>query len=164
VDFSAEALRQAREQAARLGRAADFRLGDLAATGLEPGSVNAVLCVDAIQFASAPDAAYQELRRVLVPGGRAVLTCWEASDPDDERVAPRIRRTGLRAGLTRAGFADVEVRERPAWRESERAMWEEAVALDPGQDPALQSFHDEGVRSLETFGLVRRVMATATKA
>ncbi len=39
-------------------------------------------------------------------------------------------------------------------------MGEEAVALDPGDDPALRSFHDEGVRSLEIFGLVRRVIAT----
>jgi hypothetical protein len=40
-------------------------------------------------------------------------------------------------------------------------MREEAAALDPG-DPALRSFHDEGVRSLETFDLVRRVIATAS--
>ncbi len=38
----------------------------------------------------------------------------------------------------------------------------EAAALDPGDDPALQSFHAEGLRSLETFTLLRRVMATAT--
>lgn len=37
---------------------------------------------------------------------------------------------------------------------------EEAAALDPGDDPALQSFHDEGVRSLEIFGVIRRVMAS----
>jgi hypothetical protein len=41
-------------------------------------------------------------------------------------------------------------------------MWEEAAALDPGDDPALQSFHDEGVRSLQIFHRVRRVLATAT--
>ena len=41
-------------------------------------------------------------------------------------------------------------------------MWEEAAALDPGDDPALQSFHDEGVRSLQIFDRVRRVLATAT--
>jgi SAM-dependent methyltransferase len=67
VDFSAEAVRQATAQAERLGRDADFRTGDLAATGLDPHSVAAVLCVDAIQFAEPPAAAYQELRRVLVP-------------------------------------------------------------------------------------------------
>ncbi len=77
ADFSAEAVRQAREQARRLGRAADFRVADLTATGLDAGSADAVLCVDAIQFAPQQDAAYRELRRVLAPGGRAVLTCWE---------------------------------------------------------------------------------------
>ena len=44
---------------------------------------DAVLCVDAIQFAEEPDAAYRELKRVLAPGGRAVLTCWEAGDRED---------------------------------------------------------------------------------
>ena len=36
VDFSAEAVRQAGEQARRLGTTADFRVGDLAATGWTP--------------------------------------------------------------------------------------------------------------------------------
>lgn len=105
IDFSAEAVRQAGEQARRLGRTADFRKGDLAATGLDAGSIDAVLCVDAIQW---------------------------------------------------AGFDNVEVRGHPAWRARERAMWEEARAVDPGDDSALQSFHDEGVRSLEIFNLIVR--------
>jgi len=162
VDFSAEAVRQAREQAQQLGRTAEFRIGDLGATGLDPGSAGAVLCVDAIQFASQQDAAYRELRRVLAPGARAVLTCWEAVGPDDSRVPGRLRRVNLSAGLTAAGFGHVEVRERPGWRVAERAMWEEAAALSPGDDPALQSFHAESVRSLDTFTLLRRVMGTAT--
>ena len=161
VDFSAEAVRQAREQAGRAGRAADFRVGDLIATGLGTGSADAVLCVDAIQFAPQQDAAYGELRRVLAPGGRAVLTCWEPVEPGDARLG-RLRHVSLGAGLTAAGFSDVEVRERPGWRAAERAMWAAAAALDPGDDPALRSFHDEGVRSLDTFALVRRVIATAT--
>jgi SAM-dependent methyltransferase len=162
VDFSAEAVRQARDHAQHLGRPAEFRVGDLAATGLDAGSVDAVLCVDAIQFAPQPADAYRELRRVLAPGGRAVLTCFEALDPDAEGVPARLRRVSLGAGLTAAGFDRVEVTERPDWRACERAMWEEASALSPGDDPALQSFHDEGVRSLDTFTLLRRVMATAT--
>jgi SAM-dependent methyltransferase len=162
IDFSAEAVRQAREQARQLGRTADFRVGDLAATGLDAGSAGAVLCVDAIQFAPQPDAAYREIRRVLAPGGRAVLTCWEPLGQDDERLPGRLRRVDLGTGLTAAGFGDVEVRERPGWRACERAMWEEAAALGSGGDPALQAFHDEGVRSLEIFSLIRRVMATAT--
>ena len=98
VDFSAEAVRQADEQARRLGRTADFRVGDLAATGLGAGSADAALCVDAIQFAPEPDVAYRELRRVLAPGGRVVLTCWEPVDPDDGRLPGRLRRVSLGAG------------------------------------------------------------------
>jgi SAM-dependent methyltransferase len=162
IDFSAEAVRQARQQALRLGATADFRLGDLAATGLDAGSADAVLCVDAIQFAGEPDAAYREIRRILTRGGRAVLTCWEPLHPGDERLVQRLRVVDLAAGLAAAGFGDVQVRERPGWRARERAMWEEAAALDPGTDPALRSFHDEAIRSLETFGLLRRVLATAT--
>ena len=162
IDFSAEALRQARELARQLGRAADFRVGDLAATGLERGSADGVLCVDAIQFAEQPPAAYQELRRLLAPGGRVVLTCWQAVNRSDPTLPARIRKVDIAAGLAAAGFDDVEVRDQPGWRSSERAMWEEAAALDPAGDPALQSLHDEGVRVLPTFDLVRRVMATAT--
>ncbi len=124
VDFSGEALRQAREQARRLNQDARFEPGDLTATGLPAGSAGAVLCIDAIQFAEPPADAYRELRRVLTPGGRAVLTCWEPCDRSDERVPARLRRVDLGAGLSAAGFADVEVRERPRWRACERAMWE----------------------------------------
>ncbi|MGI8446228.1 MAG: class I SAM-dependent methyltransferase [Streptosporangiaceae bacterium] len=162
VDFSAEAIHQARHQARRLGRPAAFHVADLAAPGLRTGSADAVLCVDAIQFAPRPDAAYRELRRVLAPGGRVVLTCWEPVNPDDERLPDRLRRVNLHNGLGAAGFSDVKVRERADWRAAERSMWEEAAALDPGDDPSLQSFHNEGVRSLDTFTLLRRVMATAT--
>jgi len=162
VDFSAEAVRQARQQARRLGAAADFRIGDLAATGLDAGSAGAVLCVDAVHFAPQPDAAYREIHRILTAGGRAVLTCWEPLRRGDERLPERLRRVDLGAGLAAAGFGDVGVRDRPGWRAAERAMWEQAAALDPGDDPALRSFHDEGVRALETFDLARRVIATAT--
>jgi len=162
VDFSAEALHQARELARQLGRTAEFRVGDLARTGLDAGSADGVICVDAIQFAEQPQAAYQELRRILVPGGRAVLTGWEAVDGNDGRVSSRLRNVSIGNGLAAAGFDDVEVREQPAWRDSERAMWEEAAGLDPGGDPALQSLHHEGVRVLANFDLIRRVMATAT--
>ena len=163
VDFSAEAVRQATEHARRWeGVAAEFRVGDLASTGLAGGVASGVLCVDAIQFAPEPQAAYQEIRRILAPGGRAVLTCWEPREPGDERLPARLRHVDLAAGLTAAGFGEVEVRDRPLWRARERAMWAEAAALDPGDDPALVSFHNEALRSPVVIPLTRRVMATAT--
>ena len=119
-----------------------FRLGNLAATGLGDGSVDAVLCVDAIQFSQQPDAACCELPRVPGPGGRAVLTCWEPLGQGGERLPGRLARVDLAAPLTAVGFTSLEVRGRLGRRACERAMWQEAAALDPGDGPALQSFHD----------------------
>ncbi len=121
-----------------------------------------MVCVDAIQFARQPNAAYSELLRVLAPAGRVALTSWEAVHKDDERLPERLRLVALRDGLSAAGFADVQVAERPAWRAREPSMWEEAAALDPGNDPALCSLHEDGVRTLPVFDLVRRVLTTAT--
>src|SRR5579859_477229 len=127
VDFSAQALAEAREQAARMGVGnASFRVGELTATGLPDASVEAVLCTDAIQFPDEPADAYAEIRRVLRPGGRVVLTCWEPLDRTDERIVPRIRRANLGADLYEEGFTDVEVHGRRSWLAREQAMWEEA--------------------------------------
>jgi SAM-dependent methyltransferase len=163
VDVSAEAIARAREQAARLGVAdTSFSVGDLTACGQPDAAADAVLCTDAIQFPDDPSAAYREIHRVLKLGGRVALTCWEPLARDDERVPVRIRQVDLAGGLAGAGFTDIEVRERHSWLVLERAIWEEAVTIDPGDDPALISFHDEGVRSLKLFTLIRRVLAVAT--
>lgn len=92
-----------------------------------------------------------------------MLTCWVARDRVDAAVPERLRRVDLARGLPAAGFEDVRVREPADWRAAELAMWREAAALDPGDDPALRSFHDEAVRSLPTFDLVRRVLAVARR-
>lgn len=162
IDFSHEAIRLAGEHARARGQQADFRVGDLADTGLEDAGADAVMVVDAIQFATPPAPAYAEIHRTLRPGGRVLLTCWE-DDSDDEAVPVRLREVDLAGGLARAGFGDIEVVERPDWRERELAMWTEAAALDPGGDPAAQSFHDEGVMVLGVPPSVRRVTATATR-
>lgn len=161
IDFSAEALSQAAAEAGRRGQDAQFRRGELTALGLPEAGADAAICVDSIQFADHPAAAYAELRRVLRPGGRLALTTW-AAHPDDERVSERLRRVDPAAQLRAAGFVEVEVLERPEWRAVERAMWEEAAALDPGEDPALRSFHGEAVRSLASWDALRRLSATAT--
>jgi SAM-dependent methyltransferase len=162
VDFSAEAVRQAGDLAARLGRDAEFRAADLTATGLRDAIAHGVMCIDSIQFVQEPAAAYSEIRRILVPGGRVVLTSWEIVDGQDDRVPKRLRAVDLRGGLLEAGFASVQVLDRPQWRAAERSLWEEAASMDPGQDRALQALHEEAVLVLDFFDLARRVIGTAT--
>ncbi|WP_051166246.1 class I SAM-dependent methyltransferase [Amycolatopsis orientalis] len=162
IDFAPEAIDQARLLTRQFGSvAAEFRVGEFADTGLPDASVDAIVCVDAIQFQAGAEA-FEEMRRVLRPGGRVALTTWDAVEHADERVSARIRAVHAEAGLTEAGFTNVVVRERPEWRAAERAMWEEAAALDPGDDPALHSLHREGVQVLAGFDLRRRILATAT--
>jgi SAM-dependent methyltransferase len=164
VDFSEVALEQARLSGARLlaaGRS-EFRAGTLVATGLPAAVADGLLCVDAVQFADPPLAALAEFRRVLAPGARLAVSCWEAAGPADERVPARLRAVNLRRDLRTAGFADVRVQEKPRWREAERRMWQEALAVPADGDAALESLQAEGRRSLDTFDSVRRVLATAT--
>ena len=163
VDFSGVALEQARLNSARLlpaGRS-EFRVGTLVATGLPAAVAEGLMCVDAVQFADPPLAALLEFRRLLASGARLVLSCWEAAEPRDERVPSRIHAVNLQRDLPAAGFADVQVHDKPEWREAERRMWLEALAAPAGSD-AVRSLQDEGRRSLDTFGSVRRVFATAT--
>lgn len=164
VDFSGVALAQARVSSARLlpaGRS-EFRVGTLVATGLPAGVADGLMCVDAVQFADPPLAALLEFRRLLASGARLVLSCWEAAEPPDERVPPRIHAVNLRRDLPAAGFAGVQVHEKPEWREVERRMWQEALAASADSDAGVRSLQAEGRRSLDTFESLRRVFATAT--
>lgn len=164
VDFSAVAIGQAHRRAQELELAdrAEFRVGELTDTGLRAASVDAVLIVDSVQFAEPKLDALQECRRVLVPGGRIVITCWEALEVTDERLPAPVRQLDLIKQLPMAGFVDVEVTDKPAWRTVEQLLWQEALAIDASQDLAMQSMQDEARRVLAAFDGLRRVLATAT--
>ena len=62
------------------GREPRFQRGDLAATGLQDGSVDGVWSGDAFFFASDLIEALGEVRRVLCPGGRLVMTVCVSLD------------------------------------------------------------------------------------
>ncbi|WUG21406.1 hypothetical protein OG912_00020 [Streptomyces sp. NBC_00464] len=87
------------------------------------------------------------------------LTCWEAADLDDPLV-PRIRAVQLLRDLHEAGFADVDVRQRPDWRQAERTCGRRS---SPSRRPTRRCGRCRSRRrSLETFASLRRVFATAT--
>jgi SAM-dependent methyltransferase len=163
IDFSAEAIAQASQRRVLFALETDatFAAGSLEETGLATGCADAVVCIDAFQFAPDAAAAAQEIRRILRPRGRVVLTSWEALDRDDTELPERIRTLDLAGSLQAAGFTSVAVEEKPEWYEIERTLWQTALQIDPGDDPAMVSTQDEARRSLKTFGRNRRVMATA---
>jgi SAM-dependent methyltransferase len=164
VDFSSEAIRQATQRRGLFGleSAAAYTVGTLEATGLTDGCADAVACIDSIQFASSAVGAALEIRRILRPGRRVVLTSWEAVELGDERLVQRIRNLDVAGALTAAGFADVRRAEPADWHERARLMWEATMAMEAGGDPAIVSLQDEGQRSLATHDRMRRVMVTAT--
>ncbi|MET7746572.1 class I SAM-dependent methyltransferase [Streptomyces sp. NPDC005385] len=86
-----------------------FRTGTLEATGLQAGTVDGIVCVDALANASDRVQALAELGRTLRPGGRAVLT---------RAGAPGLR-TAVMEQARAAGLAVEFVDERPG----EPAMW-----------------------------------------
>jgi ubiquinone/menaquinone biosynthesis C-methylase UbiE len=88
IDWSPRAVALARRRAGDFvpdGRAS-FAVGDLAATGLPDASADAVLCADAIFFATDRVAVFTEVARILRPGGRFVFTCDE-DDRSERRSA-----------------------------------------------------------------------------
>lgn len=158
VDFSAVAVDQARQRGG-----GDFQVGTLMATGLGDASVDAVVIVDSLQFADSKPDALGECLRVLRPGGRLVVTCWQPVDPGDERIWRKIRELDLAEQLPEAGFVEVDVEDKPDWRVAEKKMWEEALAVDAPEDPAMVSMQTEARHVLSNFDSKRRVLASATK-
>ena len=164
LDFSPVAVAAAASDVASADIAgpAAFCLGNVTATGIGTNAADAVVCIETIMFADTPLDMLRECGRILTPGGRLVLTCWEATNPADERHPQWARRLDLRRDLTDAGFEQVDIASKPAWREAERNVYESAIAADAAADPAITSLQEEARRGLELFDSSRRVCVTAT--
>ena len=162
VDFAPVAVGQAQQRRGVFGLdgQAEFVVGTLQETRLDSGIADALICIDAFQFAADFHAAAAEMRRVLKPGGRIALTSWEAVDRGDERMPARLRELDLGASLTAAGLVDVSVVDKPEWRQREARFWARVQATPVDGDAAIQSLHDEAAVVLPTFDAARRVLAT----
>ncbi len=133
-DFSPAMLDSARRRARDLGlRNVEFRVIDAQQMELDDDSVDGVVCRYAYMLMLDPQAALEETRRVLRPGGRVVLAVWgpppsnpfftaavgplvgagqlPAPDPDGPGVFRLADAAGLRDRLGRAGFDEIRVEE-----------------------------------------------------
>lgn len=165
VDSSTVAVTQARARtvAFDLAGRAEFRVGDLGATGLPDACADGLMCVDSFQFAGDAGQAAREARRVLRPGRRLSLTNWEPRPGAVEDLPVAFARLDFDALLRAAGFIEVQVVERDAWHQRSRAVFQCVLAAGPTDDPAVERLRAEANRMLPLLPLLRRVLVTASR-
>ena len=159
VDWSPEAVRQATERSRGYlpeGRST-FRVGLLTDTGLDDAVADAVVCFDSFQFAPDPGRCAGEIARVLRRDGRFVMTGWTCFHGNgDEPV-------DVEAVLGGGGLVVDAYVIREDLRTLERAVFEVAAAVDPGESRALDMLREEAREVLPGLDEFDRVMVTATK-
>lgn len=103
LDISRAFVRIAAENAARTGVTVDVRQGDAAAMPFEAERFDFVVCRAAFKNFANPVGALQEMRRVLRPGGRALVIDMrrEASDGEIADEVAKMRLGRLDAFMTR---------------------------------------------------------------
>ncbi len=81
IDPSTEALATLRSKFAKGGLSGAFEQADVDKLPFANQSFEAVVSINAIEFAHNPMEAVQEVHRVLVPGGRAVIATFNKLSP-----------------------------------------------------------------------------------
>ena len=172
IDPSPAAVTAAGERARRAGLSerSRFTAGTFERTGLAGQAADAVMSVDAFQYAPDKHAAIAELARILRPGGRLVLIAFEV-DPAKVHglpvlgVDPVVDYAPL---LQRAGLAVEVCEETPGWRErvdgAFSAVIEAADALTAemgGQ--AAANVVAEAMLTVEVNPYPRRVLVAARR-
>ncbi len=86
---------------------------DVTALPFEVGEFDVVFCQQGLQFFPEKVAALQELRRVLKPEGRLILTCWRAVSPLFQAISDslvvRLSETAARQAVTPFAFRDEDI-------------------------------------------------------
>lgn len=76
VDPSPRLVEVTRQRATAAGVPVDVRQGEAAAIPVDDDSIDVIISVFAVIFAPDPSAAIADIKRVLAPGGRVLLTAW----------------------------------------------------------------------------------------
>jgi len=84
LDISETFVEIARRNAAEAGVPVDFRRGNASAMPFEDGSFDLIVCRAAFKNFSEPVKALAEMRRVLKPGGRALIIDLRRDTPKKE--------------------------------------------------------------------------------
>lgn len=172
VDPSPAGLAAARQRAAAAGLAdrARFQQGTLEHTNLADGAAGAVMSIDALQYAPGKRAAFAELARILRPGARAGIVCFEV-DPATVAGLPVLGVDPVadyRPLMAAAGLAVEAYEETPGWQERVHAAFSAITAhggtliAEMGQRAAEGIFAEAAV-TIQMKPYPRRIMAVASR-
>jgi SAM-dependent methyltransferase len=171
VDPSPAGLAAARQRARRtgLGDRSRFEQGSFEQTGLPGSSADVVMSIEAFQYAPDKRAGLAEFARILRPGGRLGLICFEA-DPAKTAGLPVLGVDPVgdyRPLLESAGFDVLAYEETPGWAERVAAAFSaiasaaDVLAAEMGEQ-ASASAVAEAMITLDIQPYPRRVLAVAT--
>lgn len=156
VDIIPEATEAAARKAKAFGPAvsARFQVGDFRSTGL-PGSVFAgAVSVDSIWMVVDKVAAIREVQRLLVPGGRWVISTWEPAYLSYTRL------------LEANGWEVLACHEPALWYERQQSVYQEIVrsrdqlAAELGREAA-QVLVNEAQEIAPVLGEYQRLLIAA---
>lgn len=171
IDLSSVAVERAKERAVALGMdgRATFTHGSFERTGLASESADAVMTVDALQYAPDKTRALVEVARILHPGGRFAFVAFEL---DAERIA------GLpvwddpvgdyRPLLADAGFEIQSYEQIPNWQDHVTAGFgaivaeREALEAELGEAAATATMLEASI-TLELRPYCGHVLAVAVR-
>lgn len=123
IDISEGMLSKARKQAERLGvRNVEFRRSDLEVLPIEDGHVDLIISNCTINHVQDKQKVWNEIHRILKPGGRFVISDIYALQPvpEEYRTDPKaiaecwagsVTREEYEKQLLEAGFTEVEILE-----------------------------------------------------
>jgi SAM-dependent methyltransferase len=172
IDPSPAGLAAARERAAATGLAARarFQHGTFEHANLADAAAGAVMSIDAFQYAPGKRAAFTELARIMRPGARAGIICFEV-DPAAVEGLPVLGADPVadyRPLITAAGL-DVEAyEETPGWAGRVQAAFSAITAhsgtliAEMGQQ-AGDSILAEAAVTLQMNPYPRRILAVASR-
>lgn len=171
VDPAESGLATARRRAEAVGLAARsrFQRGTFEQTGLADGEVDAIMSIEAFQYAPSKRAALAEFRRILRPGRRVAFVCFEV----DPALAGGLPVLGVdpvadyRPLLEAAGFAVDAYEETPGWQERVYGVFQalidaaDALRAELGEQAASGTLA-EAMLTVAVKPYPRRILAVAT--